>query len=216
MLTGRSPTRTSRSVALARPGKHAQRLAQHVVHAARGDLRREADILHRRADRDARVGPRNHVVAEDRLHDRPRAGVVPVDSEMHDLTAQRTDRERHAELLRDPARPRTTRDHDRVGREGTHVVDRFRAHVDAVLRVAVRTERGAHRPAVDAGGGRMVQRPHDVAEDGHHRARLVRADLGRAGRPVGDPLPRGHVALAGRQLQDPAAGPARLAHELEE
>ena len=91
-------------------GHDAQRLAQHFVHAARGDGGIEPGFLDRGADRDARVGPRNHVVPEHRLHDRPRAGVVSVDTEVHDLPAHRTDRQRDAESVAERARPGPTRD----------------------------------------------------------------------------------------------------------
>ena len=107
-LTGRSPTRTSRNVALARPGitRNVSRSTSCTPPAVTSAAK--PDVLDRRADRDARVGPRHHVVAVDGLHDRPRAGVVIVDAEVDDLAAHRADGQRHAELLARPG-PSTRR-----------------------------------------------------------------------------------------------------------
>ena len=49
------------------PGTDAQALGQELPQAARGWSRVEADIFDRGAERHAMVGPRHHVVAEDRL-----------------------------------------------------------------------------------------------------------------------------------------------------
>ena len=75
-------------------------------------------------------------------------------------------------------------------------------------------ERRAHDPSVDARRTRMMQRPHDLAEHRDHRARVVGADLGRAGRAFGDPLPRRKIGVTSRELQDPTARPAGIGTEL--
>ena len=113
MLVGRRPTRTSPERRARETGHHTQRLAHDLVHAARGDVGREAGVFDRRADRDAVIGPRNHVVAVDLLHDRPAPGVVIGDAEVRDLAAYRSDGKMHTELLTEPARPRAARDHHR-------------------------------------------------------------------------------------------------------
>ena len=90
-LVGRRPTRTSPSVAVARPGitRSASRMISLTPPAVTSCG--EARVFDRRADRDAVIGPRHHVVAVHLLHDRPRAGVVLGDAEVRDLAAQRTD-----------------------------------------------------------------------------------------------------------------------------
>ena len=92
-LVGRRPTRTSPRVAVARPGHDAQRFAHDLADPARGRVGREADVFDRRADRDAVIGPRHHVVAVHLLHDRPTPRVVLGDTDVRDLTPVRDDRQ---------------------------------------------------------------------------------------------------------------------------
>ena len=133
----RSETHTDLAERRAREtGHHTKRLAHDLVHAARGDVGREAGVFDRRADRDAVIGPRNHVVAVDLLHDRPAPGVVIGHAEVRDLAPHRSDGKMHTELLTEPARPRAARDHhrarpdrvtvddDRRGIARSHLVDR--------------------------------------------------------------------------------------------
>ena len=214
------------------------------MHATRGHLGREPRVLHRRADRDAVIVPRDHVVPVHLLHDRPACGVALGNEQVRDLSARRADRQLHAQLRAEAARPRAARDHHRIGihehtvdddtrasagtgagtrtgfgpgraaATGTlHLVDRGLPHLDTQLLRGARQYR-AHLPAVDPRCPRMVQRPNDRPEHRHHVARLVGADLGRAGRVLRHPLPRRQVRVARRELQDSAARPAVVGIEL--
>ncbi len=120
------------------------------------------------------------------------------------------DRQRDAELLGNAWRPCAARDHDRACVERAHVVDALVTHLDAAF-LGGASHGGAQQPPVDARGIRMMQRAHDGPEHRHHRSRLVGADLARAARALGHPLPRGNVGVARRELQDAAARPTSLA-----
>ncbi len=82
------------------------------------------------------------------------------------------------------------------------------------LRLRAAPERAAHHAAVDPRRTRVMQRAEDRAQHRNHLAGRVGADLGRARRALGHPLPGRHVGLTGCELQDPAAGPAVVGIEL--
>ena len=84
-----------------------------LVDTTGGDPVGEADVFNGRADHDAVIGPRHHVVAVHLLHDRPRSRVVLRDAEVRDLPAHRPDRKLHAELRSEAPGPRATRDDHR-------------------------------------------------------------------------------------------------------
>ena len=226
--SGRSPTRTSPQRRAREPGHHAQRLAHDLVHAARGHVGREARVLDRRADRDAVIVPRDHVVAVHLLHDRPaprcrarrhrRCAICPRSGPTGSCTPNCSPKRRvHAPPAITTASASTTVavDDDRHRRSPrAHFVDRRRAaprrRASAPRAAAPRTSAG-RRPAPRPDGAAPA-RP--FPSTGTIVARLVGGDLGRARRALGHPLPRRQVGVARRELQDPAARPAVVGIEL--